>query len=354
MFFGGVKTNFEEAATFGAQTTSIFAKEGGHPIHCMDSRDANGCIEGARSRSARNSVLWLGNSQLHAINQMRLGEMNAPPILFESLYPRGLDLLTFSQPNANLQEHYVLFEYLRKQLPLRLLILSIVFDDLREDGLRDEVAALTRDEQTSMALSATDIGRRLLVISRFVAKDQDTAGIAQTIQERAELTLNGWLEEQNSLWKVRPMVRGKVFYGLYVARNALFGIKATSKRKIIQGRYNDNLAALAAILNAARREGIEVVLYIAPLRGGMEIPYDSGEYARFKSDIQRLARLHNARYANLEALVPNELWDSGTESGANEVPDADFMHFQAGGHKVLAAKLEQLVTDSLANLDIRP
>ena len=45
-----------------------------------------------------------------------------------SLSYRFSSIITFSQPNANLQEHYVLFEYLRHRLPVRTLILPLVFD----------------------------------------------------------------------------------------------------------------------------------------------------------------------------------------------------------------------------------
>lgn len=346
--FGGGKTNFEDAATLGAQTTSVFAKAGKHLIHCIDSRDAADCIEGARVRSAEKSVLWLGNSQVHAVNQWRQGETNATPLLFESLGRRGLDVVAFSQPNANLQEHYVLFEYLRRRLPLRALILPVVFDDLREEGLRTEVATLARDEPTALNLSVTETGRRLVAIARTTAQEQETAGIAHTMQERVEWALNGWLESHSPLWGARPTIRGEIFVGLYRLRNTLFGVKATSKRKMIPGQYRSNWTALEATLAEARRSGIGVVLYVAPLRDDAVIPYDANEYSRFKADLKKLAEQYGAVYSNLEALVPAKLWGAKDSTSLSEEAELDFMHFQAGGHKLLAAKLEHLVLDVLA------
>lgn len=238
--FSDKRVNFEDAATFGAQTTSVFANIGQHPIHCTDGRDAATCVAGAKARQSESTVLWLGNSQVHAVNQLRPGETNAPPILFNSLSSRGLDLLTFSQPNANLQEHYVLFEYLRRQLPVRVLILSVVFDDFREEGLRNEIAALAKDELTARTLLETSIGRRLVAAANAVPQDKDTAGIAQTMQERAERTLNAWLDEHSLHWEARPTIRGELLNTLYLLRNTLFGIKATTKRKMIPGRYLAN------------------------------------------------------------------------------------------------------------------
>lgn len=346
--FDGTKVNFEDAATLGVQTSSVFTRVGSHAIHCMDSRDAADCIAGAVERAAKTSVLWLGNSQLHAVNQLLPGETNAVPMLFDSLARHGLDLVTFSQPNASLQEHYVLFEYLRKQLPLRVLILPVVFDDFREEGLREEVAALARNESMALRLTDTEIGRRLLALSRSTSQDQETAGIAKTMQEKAERALNSWLNEHSPLWAARPTIRGEIFIGLYRLRNTLFGIKATSKRKMIPGRYKDNWAALQELLTVASRSGISVFVYVAPLRSDVEIPYDKTEYAQFKTDLEELASQHGATYSNLESLVPAKFWGRKDATGFGDGPELDFMHFQAGGHKILAARLDELVRDVLA------
>lgn len=348
VFFSGTKTNFEDATVLGAETTSIFGKLDGYPIHCRDDRDLDACLVGANERNIERSVLWLGNSQVHAVNQWREGEVNAPPILFEALKKQGLDLLTFSQPNANLQEHYVLFEYLRRKIPLHVLVLPVVFDDMREDGLREEVAVLAHDETTAAALNGTEIGQRLLAKAQSVQQDTETAGIAQTAQERVERSLNTWLEEHSRLWQARPEIRGQLFLGLYQTRNALFGIKPTTKRKVIPSRYRHNLGALRAILSVAERNNIGVVLYVAPLRGGVEMPYVEEQYSRFKSDVEALTKDFSAVYTNLETLVPDDLWGTKGATAIGGDEELDFMHFQAAGHKILANELEVLVAHAVA------
>lgn len=346
----GQKTDFEDAATFGADTISAQATVDGYRINCSDSRDADDCIAGAKSRHAANTVLWLGNSQVGSVNQLKKGETNAPPLLFNNLKTSDLDLVTFNQPNANMQEHYVLFEYLRQQLPVKILILPAVFDDTREDGLRREVSDFLADAATASALFDSAIGKKILKINAVSApnKGGDTAGILHTLQERVERVLNTWLDETSALWLARPEIRGQIMNYLYVWRNTVFGIKPTTKRKIIRGRYQDNFDSLEAILAAAAHQGISVVLYIVPLRNDVEIPYVKSEYQQYKKEVQALAERYKAKFSNLEDLVPAALWGSKASTSVGMTQELDFMHFQADGHKLLAHRLAKLVTSARA------
>jgi len=159
--YGGKNTKFEEIA-LGEGAGSIMFEYDGYPIHCDGIRDFAPCLEGWHIRGKNPVVLWLGNSQLHAVNQLKQGQENASPILFRRLYKQGIDLLTFSQPNVSLQEHYVLFEYLRLRLPVKTLVLPLVFDDLRETGMRSDIALALDDAKVVNSLKTTEIGRQIL------------------------------------------------------------------------------------------------------------------------------------------------------------------------------------------------
>lgn len=341
----GQTTDFEDAATFGADTSTMLDSIDGHRIHCSDSRDAEKCITGAEKRHAVNSVLWLGNSQVHAVNQLQPGETNSTPLLFERLKEDNLDLVTFSQPNANLQEHLVLFEYLKRQLPVKVLILPIVFDDTREDGLRKEVADFLNDPSVNKALVNTSIGLKIQKNNKPLAStdNEDTAGISHTLQQKVERALNIWLADTSILWAARPEIRGQLMLKLFILRNMVFGIKPTSKRKIIRSRYQDNFAALEGILASAKDAGITALLYIVPLRSDVEGPYVASEYFQFKTDVQLLAKKYHVAFFNLESLVPSELWGTKVSTTGGVSQEIDFMHFQADGHKLLADKLAELV-----------
>ena len=340
------KIDFEDAATFGAGTTNYWATNDGFKIHCADSRDVEECLDGILARHSTRSVLWLGNSQLHSVNGLRRGETTATPILFKGLQLQGLDLVTFSQPNANLQEHYLLFEYLSSRLPLQYLILPMVFDDTREDGLRKEVSNFLSDKNTKNALSKTSIGQKILDSNKPKSSDgnDDMAGITNTLQVVAEDKLNSVLRIHSQLWAERSEMRGQIFTGLYVLRNSIFRINPSSKRKMIRGRYLDNMNAFEAILASASERGISVLVYIAPLRSDVESPYVDSEYNFFKKDVERLSNIYGAKFSNLENLVPPELWGSKEGTSLGNRLEIDFMHFQGGGHRYLAQKILNLLT----------
>jgi len=337
--YTGRKTDFGDASVMGAATTSLFAVRGAFPIHCQPGEGLDLAVQGVKLRGLSNKAVWLGNSQLHAVNQFRSGERNAPDLLSERLANRSIDLITVSLGNGNLQEHLILFHYLLDHIQPDIMILPVVFDDTREDGLRDSVVDLSRSERIVRSLEQSDIGRKLLKISSASAPvPSDEA----TPQERSEAQLNIWLDEQVPLWSARPEMRGDLFISLYKLRNTVFGITPSSKRKIIPGRYSNNMAAYEAILSTAASSGIRMLVYIAPIgsdRG--ERPYVDSEYRRFKEEIALLARKYGADLENFEDLIHETLWGLKDLTTVGTGKELDFMHFTAAGHRVLAEQLER-------------
>ena len=86
-----------------------------------------------------------------------------------------------------------------------------------------------------------------------------------------------------------------------------------------------------------------MLIYIVPLRSDVEVPYVASEYLQFKADVYSLAKKHHAAFFNLENLVPAELWGTKDSTTGGVSQELDFMHFQAGGHKLLADQLAELV-----------
>ena len=332
--------HFEDLA-LGKENTNMLEKVSNLRVHCGDLSDVVECLQNyEKTGSGLPVLLWLGNSQVHVINQFKPGEETAAPELHRKFQVTNEYFLTLSQPNANLQEHYLLFAYLLNRLPIKELVLPVVFDDMREDGIRTSLIDAFKDQKTADSLRSSKIGRILIANHG----DQDAAGndmtaLQDTFQEHSEMVLNSILEEAWSVWAARPKLRGELLGSLYLLRNWALGINASSIRKMIPGRYAKNRDALLAILNLAAQRQVKVLVYIPPLRNDVKVPYDIHEYASFKSEMTSIARENHAFFVDLENVVPAKFWGTKNSTTIGGGQELDFMHFQAGGHRLLARAL---------------
>lgn len=300
-------------------------------------------VEFEHVRSAPNSatnvslLLWLGNSQLHTINQFKSGDHLSPYELRTRLSnPDHTIPLGFSLPNVNFQEYLALNAYVLDQLPIRCVIMALVFDDLREDGLRSDFSQI-ESAQVRSTLVSYSVGKEMLALADANWGDrragQENPGLEGFAQKEMEDVLSARLAEAWPLWADRPNLRARLMDDIYRLRNWVLGIKPTSVRKIIRPRYARNMAALTAVLAELRKRGIPVLLYIAPIRQDHPLPYDLKEYSAWKTGVTSLAEEYSARLLNLETLVPPQYW------GTYHDDDIDFMHFQGKGHQLLAQAL---------------
>lgn len=335
--FGKSTVNFNDLA-LGPQTTSVNPSYDGDPIHCATLDDADNCLKPAVARRLKWSIVWLGNSQLHAINQLKNGEVPASAVLARRLRPVGIEALTFSQPNASLVEHLLMFEALANRLRITALVLPLVFDDTRETSIRNGIAIALDNPKVRVALLRDPIGRRVVAqIAAANARKQKPS--EQTFQDRSENAITGMLESCCSWETLRRQARGGLYYWLYTTRNTALGIKPTSKRRKIPAAYEKNLAAYTQILRRSRELGITVLAYIAPLRSDAPRPYVKEEYEAFKRQAETLAAKFGARFLDLEELVPNRHWGTKGATSIGGEQELDFMHFQYAGHELLAEKI---------------
>ena len=226
--------NFEDLA-LGNENTNIIQKYKGNDIHCMANNinEISKCVNSYKKFENNQSViLWLGNSQLYTINQYRKGDKTASIELHEKFQLDDYYFLTISQPNANLQEHYLLFSYLLDKIPIKNLVLPVVFDDMREEGIRGGLTPLIMETNTIKLLKLSESGESLIVnYSKKDSSGNDMSGIDDTIQKRFEKILNAKLESIWVLWEKRPSFRGKIMDTLYVFRNWALKINASTTRK---------------------------------------------------------------------------------------------------------------------------
>ena len=217
-------------------------------------------------------LLWLGNSQLHYINHFRKGQHTAPFWVRQALpCPDAVVPLAASLPHANLQEQFVLAVYVQRRIPIRAIILQLAFNDLREDGLRDDFSGLITAADRA-ALNESETGAAILVSADAAWQGQsragDGAGLQGFAQKRVEDALNRVLAENWPLWDDRVYLRTRLVVDLYDLRNAVFRIKPTTVRRIVPLPYERNMRALRGLLQEARSRKLPILAYVAPIRSG--------------------------------------------------------------------------------------
>lgn len=326
----------------GAETVSYFPRVGEMPIHVSSPQEGEALVKGWMVREQKASFLWLGNSQLHGVNQMKKGDANCVKYLFDALSPYNKEVLGISYPNANLQEFLVSTLYYTQRLPVKAVILPVFYDDMREDGIRTEIRNndIIRSIQGKAVYFEQVKNIKELKPVDTVESDAATAdfkGIEETVQETTERYLNEKLDSSWGIWKKRADFRGNLFNDLYKFRNAALGIKATTVRKMIPGRYQANYEAFKSILQYCKDKRLPLIVYIPPLRNDVKPPYDLAAYEAFKNDVKADCGSFGARFLNLENLVPANFW--GTKAGTSlfsSGAEIDFMHFQRSGHQMIA------------------
>lgn len=353
-FFGGIVTafvllnsyisnentfvNYEQLA-IGNGSTVVVDNVNDLKVHGHDFRDLPNCLNSYKiGGSNRPIVLWLGNSQLHTINQYKQTDKTAVAELHLLLENLNKYLLALTQPNANLQEHYLLFLHLIDILPVETLILPVVFDDTREGGIRSSLRFAINEPRNRTILESSLVGKS--IISSHNVRDSagnDTGSKNDSVQEIIENFLDQKLKSTFSIWRERSSMRGDFYAFLYQFRNSMLGIDPTSVRRKIPGLYAKNLNALGEIINLANSKQIKILLYVAPLRNDIQIPYNIDEYSGFKSEIKKLCKHRdNVSFVNLEMVVPNMYWGFKNSTNISNEAEIDFMHFKEPGHRLLA------------------
>jgi hypothetical protein len=307
---------------------------------CLATDLRNGSHLLSTTDPSRPTLLWLGNSQLTAVNNRQPDQFPAPLLLHRELVQRGTDLVAIAPPNGNLQEHLVLFHAVVTRRKINTLLLPVCFDDLREDGVRPDIALAQKDDAVREALAASPAGQRIM---NEAAPAEPMPDQPRPTSEVTEEFLNRWLASVLPQWAARGRARSLIAVRIYQMRNTLFGIKPQTVRPILASRYERNMAALEALLESADRKGIQVLVYLPPLRTDVSFPYDPAQYAKFKEELRRVTG-RRGRFTDYDGLVPGAEWETkaGTTLGVQE--ELDFMHFAYPGHVRFKGQLLQDLT----------
>lgn len=283
----------------------------------------------ANAPTPRPVLLWLGNSQLTTVNNYSLDQYPTPILLQRELSRTGVQVVAFGPPNGNPQEHLVLFHAVSDRRKVGILLLAVCFDDLREDGVRPDIAIGLKDERVREAVSSSQVGKTLVHVAKPVSDDAQHH--QPSSQELTESTLDRLLASFSPHWEARGRARSMIAVWLYQLRNTVFGIKPQTVRPVIASRYRKNMDALDALLDAARGKGVHVIVYLPPLRTDIPSPYDAVQHQQFKRELQTMVE-GRGQFYDYEEVVPGDEWETknGTALGVSE--ELDFMHFAYPGH----------------------
>jgi hypothetical protein len=360
--FAGQQQDFA-AAGLGINTTvhDDSLRYGHRRVVCSSLADLAQCLAALPPPNGRKRVLWLGWSQLYAINDYHAGDRTAPSLVAERLDREGVDLIAIAMPNINPREELLVYEYVRRRLAPSSLIVPAWLQGMKQEDIRPTWQGALADRETRAALASLPSGSSILASAASEEKSAQEIGRqqrpaqeqAQTTQARVECWLTARLSELFPLWRVRGEAQGRINLALASGkeqvlrlRNLLLGTRAKRWINVIPpARQAINMQALTDLVGAARHDGLSVLVYVPPRPSGAAFPFDPAVYAAFKADCERLARSSGASFANIEDDVSDAVWGT-IDNGAGELV-TDYSHFTAVGHRQMANAVEAALATTI-------
>jgi lysophospholipase L1-like esterase len=222
-------------------------------------------------------------------------------------------------------------------------MLPVVFDDFREQGIRERITGLADLPGVAPQISKAVYGDTLNAILLPATGSPSTSSkleTSQSIQASVEDAVSAWLDQHSALWASRQQMRGTLSAAIHLLRNRMLGIHSNTKRRVAANVFAERMQLLDQIILQMRKDGHQVLVYIPPYRDDIDGPYIASQYQDFKSGVAGLAKQHGAQFADLEKVVPGPQWGMVTDTifGFKE---PDFMHFTAAGHDLFANALDR-------------
>jgi hypothetical protein len=295
-------------------------------------------------------VVVSGMSQMYAINDPHPGDEIIVEHLDDALAPHGVRAFGFAAPNMNNEEAllYLVAATLEERTSPAAFVYGVCFDKFRNVDLRPGLSRFLAQRpalrEAWARVCATRSARYPMACAKIEASLQETAtSSAQAERDDFEHELRA------ALGRVLPMIadgadlNAKAQMDIYILRNWLLRIKASTKRPMLESTYRLNQEFLGLIADESKEKGIVLVLYVIPLNPMAENPYVPQQYEEFKSWIQAFATERGLPFANLEDVVPHDDW--GLSNG-----EPDFKHFTERGHALTASAILERFGPALEHL----
>ena len=281
----------------------------------------------------KKKVLLFGNSQLAAINQLENSQINYADNLSRKIEKNeslNLILRSFWMPNANLSEFNLINKSLNEcSVDIDIMIIPVFLDDTRINNIRDSLGNYTN--KICEDIFKFERNNEKLDKYKSIVNSKKVEGII--------LSNTPILKDMSNL-----NIHFRTF--LYKFRNSIFGITASTKRKILPAAYNANIDSLREIISSRNLNKLSTIVYIPPLLNSSTkkpIPYNRDEYTSLKNQIQEICSGKYCNYFDLDREVPDNLW--GTKASTRfEGEELDFMHFTYSGHVIFSDKLFNIIS----------
>ena len=291
-----------------------------------------------------------GMSQMYAINDEKAGDFIIAEWIDEALQPTGARAFGLAAPNLDNEEALLYLAATATDPNVRpsTFVYGLCFDKFRNVDVRPGLMAFMRSRPATAAAWASlcSTGNAAATYPAACEKirttyealgaksesaDDDATGVEATIRAEAArlIPVVSARKELNAAFQLQA----------FMLRNFLFHIKSSTKRPMIQSRYELNQEFVGLLADVARLHGVQLVLYVIPLNPLAENPYVASEYEAFKVWASEFAASRNIPFANFEHLVPEDEW--GEVAG-----EPDFKHFREPGHHRVA----QAVVDRFGSL----
>lgn len=315
LIFSNTSKKFDELA-LGKENIIVTNKVNQQEFLCTSAENILNCIKFLQNKNLKKKILWIGNSQLNGVNQGSLNSKIAPYLVSEYFYKKNVGVIAFVAPNISFQEYSKVISYFVSNVDLDYILLPLVFDDTRENDIR----------------------------KNLIEKEQDLISDKKlSLQEISEEKIINFLDNNMNWTQIRSQAQGFIYEFLYRFRNYIFNINPTTVRKSIKPIYNKNISSLNQVLEKLKNHKVETIMYVAPIRNDVGLPYTPQEYSQFKNTMQNLAKDYSINFYNLENIIPENFWGAKAATKLGVEYEIDFMHFKEEGHLILAIEIIKIL-----------
>lgn len=343
-YFGSFDPNKEG---LGQNTTSHYAKFNNRKISGISS-EIDSVIyymkKDKQKTALHDNGLWIGNSQLHAINFFESGDLLAVEYTNLKLEKskNNTTIYQFSAPHLNIIEELIYISEINEQsIKIKYLILPITFRSFHFRTIRDELKELSLGINNIRKITMDEQLNSIYNFERINTQKSYTEE-NKTWQNQSEENINYVLSKYIPLYSNRENTKS---YINFLPLKTLNNLKDKSKDSKITGKedvINLNKKALSTILEYTKQMDIKVILYQVPHpQDSSYFFYDKIAYNIFFTNMRNLvSNYNNVTFLDLSKIASINLF------GVNNDGYKDVYHFRSEGHKLLgdtiAATINQL------------